>query len=297
MVTDDAAPKHTEDNHGSRLEDFISQLEGVGLNAARLILSVTVTIAVFALVIDVIGLVIESVKYERATSETKYQISSISYKPQFSNVLVSGKPQTDPDNSLTEARVAAYSKTRDQLIADRLAYASEAGVCFGATNGQCPDMATQKNVMAQGWETAGISIRLPANSQVSYGNFPNPANLAPFYSDSGFSNAEDSLKAEWDAVNNCLGAYKQKNGNLYVQKAPELFGAVASQCDTDYTSALATELNSRPKDWSLLDTVQFMTMVWTLVGLGAAIITIALTIIFFRLEVSFRALRNLSRLK
>ena len=120
---------------------------------------------------------------------------------------------------------------------------------------------------------------------------------ASYYGAYGFGSEEDALKAEWDAVNSCLRAFKAKNGNLYYQKAPELFDAVAAQCGNDYQSALRGELAERPENWTFLDTARVMMNVWVLVGLGSAIILIALTIIFFRLEVSFRALRNLNRLK
>ena len=91
---------------------FISGLEVVGLNAARLILSVAVTGAVLFVILCLLGLVGEAIRYERATNSLKYQIGSISYVPKFSNILLSGRPQADADNVVVENRVLAAAKTR-----------------------------------------------------------------------------------------------------------------------------------------------------------------------------------------
>jgi hypothetical protein len=150
--------------------------------------------------------------------------------------------------------------------------------------------------MESGWKTDDVRAGFRDGSPVSYLKDLDVVDLSPYYGPYGFGTENNVLKAEWDAVNNCLTAYRTKNGNLYIQKAPELFGGLEAQCDHDYNAALQRELSTRPKDWSLMDSAQVLYLVWSVVGLGSAIILIALTILFFRLEVSFRALRNLNRI-
>lgn len=296
MTPEDATGQAVDDESG-RFARIVSNLEVFGLNAARLILAVVISISVIFFVLGLVTLVLEGFKHQRATSAGKYRINSITYAPNFSNVRLRGRSLTNADDPLTQDRVAAVSKTRDQLVAERQASQSEAGVCDVDENRKCFDLERQKNHIALRWTSAAISPRLPRETAVSYKEALRIPSTASYYGSYGFGSEEDALKAEWDAVNSCLRAFKAKNGNLYYQKAPELFDAVAAQCDNDYQSALRAELAERPKDWTFVDMARVMLNVWVLVGLGSAIILIALTIIFFRLEVSFRALRNLNRLK
>jgi hypothetical protein len=285
-----------EQDTGDRswLERTISSMERTGLNAARLILGLGASAAVAIVIGCLIGLIIEGVDYDRAVNPSKYRIEKITFVPKFSNLLLSGKPQMDGD-AINEDRVAAESRTRAQLVSDRLAYMTEVGLCI-SKDGKCDDLATQRNNLADNWRTADIQPIMPPGSTVVYANGMNIPDLSPYYGAFGFSEQEGALKAEWDAVNACIGAYKVKNGNLYLQKAPELFNAVAAECDRDYDGALTGELKTRPANWTVVDSAQVYALGATTGGLFLGIILIAMTIILFRLEVSFRALRNLDRL-
>lgn len=287
-----------EGDHSDRggFEKFISALERFGLNVARLLLGVTITAAVFGFLLVLIAIIAAGVEYHSETGAGKYVVSTIQFVPQFSNVLLNKKPQNAVDTPIAADRNGAMSKTRDQLISDRLAYASEVGVCYGG-NEHCHDLAYQRKAFESGWRSDDVHLGLPEGSSVAYGKGLETPDISPYYGSYGFGSQDDALKAEWDAVNSCLSAYSAKNGNLYIQKAPELFNAIEAQCDHDYNKALFGELSSRPKNWTLADTERFFVLVWTLVGLGSTIILIALTTLFFRLEVSFRALRNLNRLR
>lgn len=290
------ATRESDHSDRSGFERFISALERFGLNVARLLLGVTITAAVFAFLLGVMALGFEGVQYERATSAGKYSVGSIAFDPQFSNVMLNKSPQTNADAPINVDRAAAALKKREDLISGRLAMAQEFGVCFGGGGDNCHDLAYQRKAVDAGWKTNRIHSSMSDGSPVSYSKDLEFADLSPYYGSYGFGNETEALKAEWDAVNSCLASYKSKNGNLYVQKSPELFGAIEAQCDHDYNAALQSELNTRPKDWTLIDGAQVLYLVWSVVGLGSAIILIALTILFFRLEVSFRALRNLNRL-
>jgi len=87
---------------------------------------------------------------------------------------------------------------------------------------------------------------------------------SPFHDSHGFGSEIDSLKAEWAAVNSCLDAYRSKKGNLYIQKAPELFGAIAAQCDANYNTALLAELKNRPANWSIVNAAMLTYTVWAI---------------------------------
>jgi hypothetical protein len=291
MATDDAATSGNQ----SFMERLISRMEVFGLNAARLILAATITIAVFAFVLGLIGLVIEGISYERKTNPVKYLISSITFMPHFSNVLANGRAQMDPDKAVTVDRVAGAKKDRDGLVSDRLAAMREAGVCIGNTD-QCHDLDFQRKALIAAFG-GNPATRAPEGSPVAFANALSVIDLSPYYGEYGFSNTQGATNAEWDAVDSCLASYKEKNGNLYVSKTPILFFGLLAQCHYDYRTALLSKLSAAPPDWSLEDTLEATALKVGVIACGLTIILIALTIIFFRLEVSFRALRNLDRLK
>lgn len=295
MSTDETASIHPSKSDQSGLERLISKMEVFGLNAARLILSATITLAVIAFVLGLFALLFVGIDYERKTNPAKYVVSSVSFTPHFSNVVANGRAQIDADGPIKIDRVAAARKDRDELITQRLTAMHEAGVCVG-TPEQCHDLDFQRKVLTDGF-AGPFASRTPAGSPVSFSSPLNSIDLAPYYGSYGFSNMEDSLRAEWEAVNECLGAYKAKNGNLYVSKTPVLLFGIVAQCHADYREAVSAELGAAPTDWSVEDSVHAWFLKALLASCGASIILIALTIIFFRLEVSFRSLRNLDRLK
>jgi hypothetical protein len=285
-------------DYGDRswIERAISRLELIGLNAARLILALAVTLSVIFLLLGLAGLALQGLRYGEAVSPTKYQINSISFTPNFANLLLNGSPQQNPDQAIAEDRAGAAVKNRNQLISDRLAYMREFGLCISGSDGKCLGLGDQESKLFNEWGNNDIRYGLPQGSHVAYANGISIPDMSSYYGAYGFGSQEDALKAERDAVNHCLGAYKAKNGNLYIQNAPELFSGILAECDQDYNNALNSELKSRPSDWTFIDTARTYALLAAVGGLLATIIFIALTIIFFRLEVSFRALRNLSRL-
>lgn len=279
----------------SPMERMISRMEVFGLNAARLILAATITLAVFAFVIGLVGLAIEGVNYERKTNPIKYSVSSIAFTPHFSNVTLNGKAQADSDAPITVDRVIAVRKDRDQIVSDRLAVMREAGVCLGDAD-QCHDIEFQRKVLTDGF-ISNPATRAPEGSPISFVVPLSAIDLAAYYGSYGFSDEEGSARAEWEATTACLKAYKEKNGNLYISKSPILFLGIVAQCHYDYRAAIQSELAARPANWTLDDTMIAASLKFAVIACGSAIILIALTIIFFRLEVSFRSLRNLDRLR
>ncbi len=278
----------------SGFERFVVALESFGLNAARLLLALTITLAVLLFLAALTELVASGLHYQIATSSDKNHVATITFTPNFANLTADGHRQTSSDHPIIFNRDAALLKSKDALIGARLASLSEAGLGIGCDEaGKCADLGKQHAVMAQNWGSDEISA---FETKVALGAPIPKTDPTAFYGAYGFGSEDDALKAEWDAVNTCLGVYNERNGNLYLQKTPELFSAVEAQCDYDYNRALANELDTRPKDWTILDTAFVMTLIWVLVGLGVTIVTIALTIMFFRLEKNFRWLRNLERL-
>lgn len=279
------------------LENFIRRIEFFGINVARLILGFVISIASILFIGTLVILVGLGIYYRQTANPNKYEIVSVDYQPNFTNILVDGKPQLAAKSSLVVAINAARSVGIADVVARRIAIQDKLGICPTDETGSCTNLELRTQQLTALIQNGRISTGDVDSSSVGYISKPRYARLDGYYDRSSFADLETVTKAIWISVNNCLDAYAAANGNLYIQKEPVAYDFVANQCAADASQAVAAELSNRPADWTVADTMELYALLSALGASGFMVIMIALTIIVIRIEVNFRALQHLEHLK